>query len=129
MGAVLARDFSAAVFQTYRVIVQREQARLLQTITEPVGARLAREPGDADCLTHRVIVHREQARLHQKYTEPVGARLAREIRRCGLPVPLWENMLPVGDQVDNFTEIRAAETINYCEISGYFAELARLAGP
>ncbi|KFE53489.1 hypothetical protein IV01_19220 [Pseudomonas syringae] len=62
VGAVLARDTGDAVYQAYRVIVHREQARLLQTSAEPVGAVLARDLGDAVYQSYRVIVHREQAR-------------------------------------------------------------------
>ncbi|MGV6397826.1 hypothetical protein ACTUVN_004004, partial [Pseudomonas caspiana] len=42
-GTVIPRDAGDKVYPANRVIVHREQARLLQVITEPVGARLARE--------------------------------------------------------------------------------------
>jgi len=72
VGAVLARDKGDAVYQTYRVIVHREQARSYRRAPKPVGARLARDAVDAVRLPYRVIVPREQVRSY----------------------PLWERGLP-----------------------------------
>ena len=108
VGAVLARDKGDAVYQTYRVIVPREQVRSYRrspacwseacprcrrrglpatpcnrpsrtsSLLPPVGAVLARDKGDAVYQTYRVIVHREQARSYRRAPKPVGARLARD---------------------------------------------------
>jgi len=80
VGAVLARESGAPVWQAYRVIVLRghpglagipghrssRASALLQAITKPVGAVLARELCAPAWQAYRVIVLRGQARSYSR---------------------------------------------------------------
>jgi len=93
VGAVLARDAGASVCQALRAIVHREQARLLQGITEPVGAVLARDAGASVCQALRAIVHREQARLLQGTRSGLSHRIIQGFFQMRFVAQI-ENALP-----------------------------------